>query len=220
MPPRLHRRTPRLPGPEAPVPVTRVPHGAPATGVAPARPLTIRGRWAATPRRGGSTAVILRVRILVLARPASSAHTSSTRWRRAGTRCSAWTCCTRRRTPGSRSTAGRTTWSWATSATGPARQAAAGHRRDRPPGGHGRAGRGHRRPARVRRLQRPGHGGAALRRSAGGGVRRLVLASSMVVYGEGRYACATHGAVRPGPRAWRTWPPGGSSRDAGPAGRS
>jgi len=32
------------------------------------------------------------------------------------------------------------------------------------------------------------------------GVRRLVLASSMVVYGEGRYACAEHGQVRPGPR--------------------
>ena len=29
---------------------------------------------------------------------------------------------------------------------------------------------------------------------------RLVLASSMVVYGEGGYACARHGAVRPGPR--------------------
>ncbi len=28
----------------------------------------------------------------------------------------------------------------------------------------------------------------------------LVLASSMVVYGEGRYLCATHGEVRPGPR--------------------
>ena len=33
------------------------------------------------------------------------------------------------------------------------------------------------------------------------GVRRLVLASSMVVYGEGRYACAEHGLVRPLPRA-------------------
>jgi dTDP-L-rhamnose 4-epimerase len=32
------------------------------------------------------------------------------------------------------------------------------------------------------------------------GVRRLVLASSMVVYGEGRYSCAVHGVVRPGPR--------------------
>ncbi|MBP2472773.1 dTDP-L-rhamnose 4-epimerase [Crossiella equi] len=32
------------------------------------------------------------------------------------------------------------------------------------------------------------------------GVRRLVLASSMVVYGEGRYRCAEHGLVRPGPR--------------------
>jgi dTDP-L-rhamnose 4-epimerase len=32
------------------------------------------------------------------------------------------------------------------------------------------------------------------------GVRRLVLASSMVVYGEGAYRCREHGAVRPGPR--------------------
>ena len=29
------------------------------------------------------------------------------------------------------------------------------------------------------------------------GVRRLVLASSMVVYGEGRYTCPTHGEIRP-----------------------
>jgi dTDP-L-rhamnose 4-epimerase len=35
------------------------------------------------------------------------------------------------------------------------------------------------------------------------GIRRLVLASSMVVYGEGGYACGTHGAVRPLPRAER-----------------
>ncbi|WP_328492131.1 NAD-dependent epimerase/dehydratase family protein [Streptomyces sp. NBC_00414] len=33
------------------------------------------------------------------------------------------------------------------------------------------------------------------------GVRRLVLAGSMVVYGEGRYSCARHGVVRPGPRS-------------------
>jgi dTDP-L-rhamnose 4-epimerase len=33
------------------------------------------------------------------------------------------------------------------------------------------------------------------------GVERLVLASSMVVYGEGDYTCARHGRVRPGPRA-------------------
>lgn len=33
------------------------------------------------------------------------------------------------------------------------------------------------------------------------GVDRLVLASSMVVYGEGRYACAEHGAQVPGPRS-------------------
>ncbi len=31
-------------------------------------------------------------------------------------------------------------------------------------------------------------------------VSRLVLASSMVVYGEGRYDCAEHGRVEPGPR--------------------
>ncbi len=31
-------------------------------------------------------------------------------------------------------------------------------------------------------------------------VGRIVLASSMVVYGEGRYRCAEHGLVRPGPR--------------------
>jgi dTDP-L-rhamnose 4-epimerase len=33
------------------------------------------------------------------------------------------------------------------------------------------------------------------------GVRRLVLAGSMVVYGEGRYDCPEHGPVRPLPRA-------------------
>lgn len=32
------------------------------------------------------------------------------------------------------------------------------------------------------------------------GVERLALASSMVVYGEGRYSCRAHGVVRPGPR--------------------
>lgn len=36
---------------------------------------------------------------------------------------------------------------------------------------------------------------------AGAGVRNLVLAGSMVVYGEGRYDCRRHGPVRPGPRA-------------------
>src|SRR5918992_6232737 len=34
----------------------------------------------------------------------------------------------------------------------------------------------------------------------GAGVGRLVLASSMVVYGEGRYLCAEHGVVRAAPR--------------------
>ncbi|WP_262060676.1 NAD-dependent epimerase/dehydratase family protein [Streptomyces sp. STR69] len=36
---------------------------------------------------------------------------------------------------------------------------------------------------------------------ADAGVRRLVLAGSMVVYGEGAYTCERHGPVRPGPRA-------------------
>ncbi|MFJ9427099.1 NAD-dependent epimerase/dehydratase family protein [Streptomyces sp. NPDC101249] len=36
---------------------------------------------------------------------------------------------------------------------------------------------------------------------AAAGVRHLVLAGSMVVYGEGAYTCAAHGPVRPGPRA-------------------
>lgn len=34
-------------------------------------------------------------------------------------------------------------------------------------------------------------------------ITRLVLASSMVVYGEGAYTCSEHGQVRPGPRAVR-----------------
>jgi dTDP-L-rhamnose 4-epimerase len=38
---------------------------------------------------------------------------------------------------------------------------------------------------------------------------RIVLASSMVVYGEGRYACAEHGLVRPGPREPATLDAGG-----------
>ncbi len=51
-----------------------------------------------------------------------------------------------------------------------------------------------------------GHNGLAtaqlLRALAGRGFEgRIVLASSMVVYGEGRYACPEHGVVRPGPRA-------------------
>ncbi len=37
--------------------------------------------------------------------------------------------------------------------------------------------------------------------AARGFAGRIVLASSMVVYGEGRYACAEHGIVRPPPRA-------------------
>jgi dTDP-L-rhamnose 4-epimerase len=39
-----------------------------------------------------------------------------------------------------------------------------------------------------------------LRAAAEAVVDRLVLASSMVVYGEGRYSCSSHGLVAPGPR--------------------
>ena len=39
--------------------------------------------------------------------------------------------------------------------------------------------------------------------AARGFAGRIVLASSMVVYGEGRYACQEHGVVRPPPRAAR-----------------
>lgn len=41
---------------------------------------------------------------------------------------------------------------------------------------------------------------ALLAAASASGVTRLVLASSMVVYGEGAYACPAHGPVDPGPR--------------------
>jgi dTDP-L-rhamnose 4-epimerase len=40
----------------------------------------------------------------------------------------------------------------------------------------------------------------ALRVAAEAGISRFIYASSMVVYGEGRYRCAVHGLVRPPPR--------------------
>lgn len=40
-----------------------------------------------------------------------------------------------------------------------------------------------------------------LEQMAEAGVHELVLAGSMVVYGEGRYSCPVHGVVRPGPRS-------------------
>lgn len=39
-----------------------------------------------------------------------------------------------------------------------------------------------------------------LHQMAAAGITRLVLASSMVVYGEGAYTCDAHGSVSPGPR--------------------
>jgi dTDP-L-rhamnose 4-epimerase len=50
-------------------------------------------------------------------------------------------------------------------------------------------------------------------------VRRLVLASSMVVYGEGRYVCPTHGAVSPPARSVRRSSPATSTTTAPPAAR-
>jgi dTDP-L-rhamnose 4-epimerase len=44
-------------------------------------------------------------------------------------------------------------------------------------------------------------GTAVLLRALRGFTGSLVLGSSMVVYGEGRYRCPEHGVVRPGPRA-------------------
>jgi len=58
------------------------------------------------------------------------------------------------------------------------------------------------------------------------GIGRLVLASSMVVYGEGRYTCPVHGDVAPGPRrsadleAGRFEPPCPVPTSAGVCGRA
>ena len=41
---------------------------------------------------------------------------------------------------------------------------------------------------------------SVLRAAAGAGIDRFVLASSMVVYGEGRYSCGEHGVVAPAAR--------------------
>ena len=49
---------------------------------------------------------------------------------------------------------------------------------------------------------------------------RLVLASSMVVYGEGSYCCPSCGPVRPGPRPARASRPARSSRPVGRAART
>ena len=51
---------------------------------------------------------------------------------------------------------------------------------------------------RLRRRQRPRHRRRCSRRCTNAGFDgRIVLASSMVVYGEGRYRCAEHGLVAP-----------------------
>ena len=70
-------------------------------------------------------------------------------------------------------------------------------RRGVPPGGAGRTGRRlrRRRPLRRRQRHRHGRGLAVLHELGFRG--RIVLASSMVVYGEGRYRCPRHGDVRP-----------------------
>ena len=79
----------------------------------------------------------------------------------------------------------------------------------------GRPRHRHRRHRRLRRPQRPRHGAVLLRALAGSGFAgRLVLASSMVVYGEGSYRCARHGEVARGRGAPRRSTPAASSRRA------
>ena len=81
--------------------------------------------------------------------------------------------------------------------------AAAARRRRRglPPGGAGRAP-GSRWPTCPSYASHNDLGTAALLAAMHeAGVDRLVLASSMVVYGEGRYACAEHGDQAPPPRS-------------------
>ena len=65
-----------------------------------------------------------------------------------------------------------------------------------PPGGHGGCGGDGRRPAAYAAHNDLGTA-ALLAAMAARDVRRLVLAASMVVYGEGRYGCEEHGASRP-----------------------
>ncbi len=57
------------------------------------------------------------------------------------------------------------------------------------------------RPAGLRLPQRPRHRRSCSPRCTTPTCDRLVVASSMVVYGEGRYTCETHGDQVPGPRA-------------------
>ncbi len=73
-------------------------------------------------------------------------------------------------------------------------------RRGVPPGGHGRP-RASTSPTWAPTSTTTTSAPPALLRAlhAVGFRGRLVLASSMVVYGEGRYRCAAHGPVRPGP---------------------
>ena len=84
------------------------------------------------------------------------------------------------------------------------------------------------RPGRRLRRRRPptwptttsGTAGLLAALHAAGFAGRLVLASSMVVYGEGRYRCAEHGDVRAGRRGRRpTSTPAASSRPARAAAR-
>ena len=101
------------------------------------------------------------------------------------------------------------------------RAAVDGVARGLPPGGDGRPRRRPRATSRLRRPQRPRHRGAAARARRARLRGPLVLASSMVVYGEGRYACPEHGVVRPGAAARPpTSTPAASSRRARAAARA
>ena len=160
------------------------------------------------------------MRVLVTGGAASSARTSSRRSLAAATTCGVLDACcpppTRRARPPplpDGESAGRHADVRDRAAV---ERRAARRGRGLPPGRDGRPRQGLRRRARVRRLQRPRHGGAARRAWPTPGVRQLVLAGSMVVYGEGRYDCAApRRASGPGPRRRR--PGRGPLRAALPA---
>jgi dTDP-L-rhamnose 4-epimerase len=76
-------------------------------------------------------------------------------------------------------------------------------------------GHGHRRHRRLRLPQRPGHRRPAAHARGAGYGGRLVQASSMVVYGEGRYACPSTARSGRAPRGRR--PGGRALRAAVPA---
>ena len=149
--------------------------------------------------RRGTRSTVRPVRVLVTGGAGSSDRTSPTGSPPTATTCCCSTRCSRRRT-------GRAA-GWA-----PRHELVRRRRPRRRPAGPAAAGVdavchqaamvGHGRRPRPTRPSTPRTTTSAPRccspRCTRPGVRRLVLAGSMVVYGEGRYDCPEHGAVRPG----------------------